>query len=180
MPEPVGVARVYLIGPRGSGKSTLATALATALQWSWVDADRLLEQRAGRTIRAIFDTDGEPTFRDLESALLRELATLDRHVIATGGGVILRPENRELLHATGLVVRLTADVATLCQRLRGDTATAEQRPSLTGRAAVDPDEIAAVLAARESLYTATAHATVDTTGLTAEAIVAAILSVIPE
>ncbi len=164
--------RIYLIGPRGSGKTTLAQTLADRLGWAWLDADRVLEEQAGCTIRALFETEGEAGFRERECAVLRELATRDRHVIATGGGIVLRPENRELLRATGRVVRLTADVATLCQRLADDTVTREQRPSLTGRNAIDPDEVAAIVAAREALYAMTAHVTIDTMNRSIDAIVA--------
>jgi len=168
--------RIYLVGPRGSGKTTVARALADALGWAWRDADAALVEAAGRSIRELFESEGEAGFRDRESAVLRELARCDRHVIATGGGVVLRPENRELLRATGLVVRLTADVATLCQRLSSDATTAEQRPGLTGRAAADPEEVAVVVAAREPLYAATAHVTVDTAGKSVAAIVAEVVA----
>lgn len=164
-------ARIWLIGPRGSGKTTLARLLAHRLGWDWLDADRVLEAQAGRTIRAIFESDGEPSFRDLESAVLGELARLERHVLATGGGVILRPENRELLHSTGTVVRLTAEVPVLVARLRADAETIEQRPSLTGRSAIDPTEVAAIVTARETLYAATAHISLDTTGRSVETLV---------
>jgi shikimate kinase len=176
MSDPAHPARVYLIGPRGSGKTTVAAPLAEALGWGWIDADRLLEERAGQSIRAVFETEGEPAFRERESALLRELAALENQVIATGGGVILRPENRALLRATGWVVRLTAAVPVLCQRLAADPGTVEQRPALTGRSAIDPAEVAAVVAAREELYAATAHLTVDTTDVAAGAMVAILLA----
>lgn len=172
--------RIYLIGPRGSGKSTVAQALAQALGWEWLDADRVLEKQAGCTIRALFESEGEAGFRDREQTLLRELTTRPHCVLATGGGVILRSENRELLHTTGWVVRLTADVSTLCQRLSGDAATQEQRPSLTGRTAVDPEEIAQIVATREPLYAATAHLTIDTTNRSTAEIVADILARIGE
>lgn len=175
MTPEVAVPRIYLIGPRGSGKTTLAALLAQQLGWDWIDADRLLEERAGLSVRAIFEKEGEPAFRERERAILAELATRDRHVIATGGGVVLHPDNRALLRASGLVVRLTADVPTLCTRLANDAVTGEQRPSLTGRSAVAAEEVAAVLAAREPLYAATAHVAVDTTNLTADALVAALL-----
>ncbi len=77
----------------------MAQVLALRLGWDWVDADVELELRAGKSIAAIFAEDGEAAFRDLESAMLAELVRQERRVLATGGGVVLRAENRELLRS---------------------------------------------------------------------------------
>src|SRR6516162_5971118 len=103
--EPVSL--LFLIGPRGSGKTTVARLLAQRIGWAWCDADELLEERAGKTIRQIFADEGEAAFRERESALLQEIALRQDHVIATGGGIVLSPANRELLRR-GAVVWLTA------------------------------------------------------------------------
>jgi shikimate kinase len=153
---------LFLIGPRGSGKSTVARLLARDLSWSWLDADEVLEKCYGQTIRAIFTSEGEIGFRDKEAAVLAELCRLSRHVIATGGGVILRPENRERLCISGRVVWLTADVETLWQRIQSDCSTTERRPALTvgGRA-----EIEEIVRLREPLYRQCAELVVDTAAL---------------
>lgn len=153
--------RVFLIGLRGSGKSTVAALLAERLGMKWVDADALLEERAGQSIRALFaGPEGEAGFRDRESALLAELCSWPDHVVATGGGIVLREENRARMRASGLVVWLRADVDTLWARISGDAGTTERRPALGvgGRA-----EVADVVAARERLYQSSAHHAVDTT-----------------
>lgn len=165
--------RLFLIGPRGSGKTTVARLLAERLGWRWVDADVLLEARHGQTIRALFAAEGESGFRDKEAALLRELCALPHHVIATGGGVVLRPANRELLRASGHVAWLTADVDTLWARLQAD-AKSEQRPALT--AAGGRSEVAEVVSAREALYRECAHRLVETAGRTPDEIVEAVLA----
>ncbi|HTU17448.1 MAG TPA: shikimate kinase [Gemmataceae bacterium] len=150
---------VFLIGPRGSGKSTVARLLAQLLGWSWLDADEELEKRHGRSIRAIFAAESEAGFRDKEADLLADLCRLPRHIIATGGGVVLRPDNRERMRASGRVVWLTADVETLWERLQADASTAERRPALTvgGRA-----EIEEVIHLREPLYRQCADLVVET------------------
>jgi shikimate kinase len=152
---------VFLIGPRGSGKSTVARLLARELGWDWLDADDVLEQRHGRSVRAIFAAEGEAGFRDKETALLEELCRLRRHVVATGGGVVLREGNRELLRRAGRVVWLTADIETLWQRLQDDAATAERRPALSvgGR-----EEIAEIVHIREPFYRQCADFVVETGG----------------
>src|SRR5581483_8371820 len=122
---------IFLIGYRGTGKSTVARELARQLAWQWVDADALLEQRHGRSIAQIFADEGETGFRDKESAILDELCARREQVIATGGGVVLRAENRARLKAAGLSVWLTADADTIWQRLQMDTTTAGRRPALT-------------------------------------------------
>ena len=137
---------IFLVGPRGSGKTTVARLLAARLGWDWVDADARLEELSGRSVRDIFMSEGETAFRDRESAVLAELCGSTRHVVATGGGVVLRPENRARLRAAGQVVWLTADAETLSDRLLRDETTADRRPALTGTASASSvDEIVQVL-----------------------------------
>ena len=97
----------------------------------------MLEVRYGKSIRAIFAEEGEASFRDKESAVLAELCGRRRCVVSTGGGVVVRQANRQLLRASGIVVWLTADVETLWRRLQDDDG--ERRPALTvgGRAEVE-------------------------------------------
>src|SRR5262249_59247139 len=111
--------RIALIGFRGTGKSTVARLLAERLGWAWVDADTLLEERAGRTIREIFADDGEAEFRRREAVILEELCEPPRTLVATGGGGILREDNRDLLRRSAWVVWLAADAATLWRRAGG-------------------------------------------------------------
>src|SRR5262245_46431895 len=122
---------VFLVGYRGSGKTTVAGLLAERLGWQWLDADALLEVRAGRSIRRIFEEEGEAAFRRMESELLQELCNCQRHVIATGGGIVLKEANRRRLREAGRVVWLDADASTLWQRMQEDVTTAERRPNLT-------------------------------------------------
>src|SRR5947209_6786761 len=139
---------LFLIGARGSGKTAVAQILAQRLQCAACDADALLEVRAGKTIRQIFAEEGEAGFRERESAMLREIADRRNHVIATGGGVVLRPENRELLRR-GRVVWLHAAPAVLWQRMQADATTAERRPNLAEGGIA---EVEALLRARIALY----------------------------
>ena len=168
---------LFLIGPRGSGKSTLARLLAARLAWDWIDADAELERRYACSIRDIFTSEGEAGFRDKESAVLADLCRLRNHVIATGGGVVLRPENRERLRASGRVVWLTAEPATLAARLEADASTVHRRPSLTGAAAASSvQEITDVLTARAPLYRGCADFVASTEGRSAEVITDDVLS----
>jgi shikimate kinase/rhodanese-related sulfurtransferase len=158
-----GKEQIALIGYRGAGKSTVARMLAQRLGWVWEDADAVLEERAGKTVREIFAEEGEAEFRRREAAILAELCSFPRVVIATGGGVILREDNRELLRRSAWVVWLEADTETLRQRLERDTASAARRPALSGVLANLLDEIGEILKAREPLYRECADAVVRTT-----------------
>ena len=157
-------APLFLIGYRGTGKTTVARLLADRLGWEWRDADAVLEERVGRSIRDIFADEGEAGFRDRESELLRELTALDRVVVATGGGVVLRPQNRELLRR-GTVVWLRAAAEVLWRRMREDASTAERRPNLAQGGLAEVEQL---LAVRTPLYEQCADWVADTDTATPE------------
>lgn len=167
---------IFLVGPRGSGKTTVARLLAERLGWRWLDADQVLEERQGRSIRLIFDEDGEPGFRRIEAALLEELCRLDQHVIATGGGVVRSETNRRRLREAGLIVWLRADAATLWQRLQADATTAQRRPNLTVGGLAEVEEL---LRVREPFYRACADRCVETAGRSPEDITDEIVAAAP-
>src|SRR5690349_11639509 len=98
------------------------------LWWNWLDADPHLEQRAGRTIREIFESDGEAGFRDLESKILLELVGYSQLVVALGGGAVLRKVNRQLLKSSGRCVWLKASPELLWSRIESDPTTNDRRP----------------------------------------------------
>ncbi len=152
---------IVLIGFMGCGKSTVGRELHHRLGYPLVDMDQTIEERAGKPITAIFADDGEAAFRDMETALLRELndPTAPRRIISTGGGVIGREENRALLQQLGYVVWLHAPAHVILAR----TAKNFNRPLLQTE---DPAaKIAALMAERQPLYEQTAHLKLDTAGL---------------
>lgn len=169
--------RVFLIGYRGTGKSTVARLLALRLGCDWVDADVEIELRAGKSIAAIFADDGEPVFRDLESQVVAELARRQNSVVALGGGVVLRAENRRAI-AVGTVVWLKASAETILGRLARDPATSERRPNLTTQGG--RDEVVKLLAEREPIYRGCADFQVDTDGKNPAEIADEILALIHE
>jgi shikimate kinase len=166
--------RVLLIGYRGTGKTAAGRLLAARLGWGFADADDRIEAAAGKSIADIFAAEGEGGFRDREAAALADLCRLDRHVISTGGGAVLRPANRDRLRAAGFVAWLTADPETIWARLQADPTTAARRPKLTAAGGVE--EVRELLAAREPLYRETASVRIPTATLSPEAVAAAILS----
>ncbi|MDA3960888.1 MAG: shikimate kinase [Planctomycetota bacterium] len=141
--------RLTLVGYRASGKTTLAHDLARLTGWRAVDLDVALVERAGRDIPTIFAEDGEQRFRDLEAETLQAmLASADDLIIATGGGIVERADNRVLLQQSARpVLYLAAPAAVLSARLQANQG---DRPSLTG--ATVADEVAAMLARREPWY----------------------------
>jgi shikimate kinase len=164
---------LFLIGYRCTGKTTVAKILAERMGWQWVDADKLLEERYGRSIRLIFAEEGEAGFREKEAAVLEQLCRCRNQIVATGGGVVLAAANRERLRAAGRVVWLTADAQTLWQRLQADTTTRERRPPLAGGGLA---EIQQLLELRKPLYQACADWSVDTADVSAEVVASRILT----
>lgn len=142
---------IYLIGMRASGKTTVGRALAAELGCVLLDTDALVTEASGCSIEAIVAEHGWDHFRRLESEALSRAAALPGKVVATGGGIVLAAENRELMYKTGVSFYLAADAGLLVGRLLRDPNHA-QRPALT---ALDlHDEIATVMTEREPLYMA--------------------------
>ena len=148
--------RCVLVGMPGAGKSSVGRQLARRLNVAFWDSDAVIEQRIGCTIREFFDQQGEAAFRDLEAEVIRELCTGEDCVLATGGGSVLRPENRAVLHANGTVMYLRASPDQLYRRLKNDT----KRPLLQ---VVDPlQALKDLYAVRDPLYRETAHFVMET------------------
>ena len=152
--RPDDARNIYLIGPRASGKTTLGRRLAERLSRPFVDLDAVFVETRGETIADLVTREGWDAFRRAEAAILAEVARGPGQVVATGGGAVLLPENRQLL-AAGLVLYLQASPERLAERLLADLNEA-QRPQLTELGL--KEEIVATLAEREPLYLACAHA----------------------
>ena len=151
--------KILLIGYRGTGKTAVAEQLARRLGEIHIDTDRDIESVAGCTIAHIFNESGEEEFRNLETAALCRALKRSGRILALGGGVVLRDENRSLLKDAGTTVLLQATPETIFARLAGDPATEEQRPNLTGGGL---EEIVEVLQIRRELYQKCADLIIDT------------------
>jgi len=136
----------------GGGKSTVGRHMARLLGMAAVDTDCCIEERIGEPIRSFFEREGEAAFRDIEAQVLGELlAQQNAGLLATGGGIVLRESNRELLHECSTVLYLRSTPEELFRRLRHDT----QRPLLQVR---DPlAKLRELYAQRDPLYRRTAH-----------------------
>lgn len=150
---------VALVGLSGCGKSTLARLLARALSWPWYDTDAAIAAAAGMSVADLFQTYGEAEFRVRETAALAE-ALREAQVIATGGGIVLQPENRHMLREQATVIWLDAADTTILTRLAADV---EQRPLLHGDAAA---RLAELRARRTPLYAEVADVIIATDGKT--------------
>jgi shikimate kinase len=151
---------IILIGFMGCGKTTIGRLAAKALDFEFLDTDQLIIERTGRSISDLFAEFGEEYFRDQETAVIRSLVTASRCVIATGGGAVIRPENREMLRRSGFVVRLTACEDVLLERVSRNS----KRPLLQCE---NPREaVRKLLASREEAYEHAADWTLDTSALT--------------
>lgn len=149
-------ANVFFVGLMGAGKTTVGRAVARRLQRSFIDSDHEIEARTGARIPVIWEVEGEDGFRQREADVIDELSRRENIVLATGGGAILRAENREHLKSRGLVIYLRATPHELWQRTRRD----KNRPLLQTD---DPrGKLEALYKARDPLYQECAHFIVET------------------
>jgi shikimate kinase len=162
-----------LIGFRASGKTSVGKKLSGLLGLPFYDTDMLIRQRTGKTVRQMVLEGGWPAFRQAERAAVASLAGKEEAVIALGGGAVMDPVNVEVLKPRGFFIWLQADEETIQERLKGDRTSAEQRPALSISGNGDEEEI---LRRRIPLYEAIADLTVDTTGVSVEAVAEEILA----
>jgi shikimate kinase len=168
------IQRVFLIGPMGAGKTTIGRVLAQNLQLEFVDSDQEIEERTGADIPWIFDVEGEAGFRERELKVIAELTLRDGVLLATGGGVVIKPENRSALAGRGIVVYLHATLAQQVARTGRD----KQRPLLQTE---DPEQtLRDLMAVRDPLYREIADYIVDTDGLGARTVAQKITHLLTE
>jgi shikimate kinase len=154
----------------GAGKTTVGRQLAKRLGKSFCDSDREIEARTGVRVAVIFDIEGETGFRKRETEAIEQLTALDDVVLATGGGAVLDPRNREYLKTRGFVIYLHAQPLVLCQRTRSD----KSRPLLQGG---DPrDRLEKLYAERDPLYREVADLVIDTGRQSVSSLLALVLA----
>lgn len=155
-PERV-VTWVAMAGFMGTGKSRIGWELSRRLQLTFIDTDRVIERVSGMRVADVFEFYGEGVFRDYETEVIRRCIRLDEVVVSTGGGTVMRPENRALLRSRGPVIVLSASPETVYRRTRR-----HRRPLLEQG---DPQErIRQLMAARQDAYDAVASIEVSTDG----------------
>jgi len=163
---------IILVGPMGAGKTTIGRLLATELSLPFLDTDREIEERSGADIPWIFDVEGEAGFRARETAMLDELTQLSDMVLATGGGIVMAPQNLAYLRR-GFVVYLHATVEQQVERTSRD----RKRPLLQND---DPEAVLRRLfAIRDPLYREVADVVVDTDNRNPRMVVREILAAVP-
>ncbi|CAG0910537.1 unnamed protein product [Cyprideis torosa] len=161
--------RIILIGPMGSGKTTIGKLIAASIGYEFIDSDREIEERTGVSIPTIFDYEGEEGFRDRESHVLDELTQREGIVLATGGGAVLRPQNRTVLSERGFVVYLKVSVRVQLMRTSKD----KNRPLLqTENPKKTLTEMAKI---RAPLYEETADFSINTDHIRTKALKARII-----
>ena len=169
---------IILIGARGAGKTSVGRQLAQKLSRPFVYTDERIERLTGRSVRELFAERGETAFRDLESKTLRQALHENGQVVSVGGGAVLRDENRNSLHTSGLCVWLTAPAPELARRVAADPRSADLRPALTP---LSPGgEMQRLLDERGPLYAQLADLTIETSGRDVEQIIDTILASIDE
>ena len=161
----VKVRNIFLIGPMGAGKSTIGRTLAKELKLEFYDSDEVIEERTGADISWIYDVEGEEGFRRREQKVIEELTQKSNIVLATGGGVIMTPENRNALAGRGTVIYLKTSLQQQYERTKRDSPKRPmlQTPDLEGRLEMLRDE-------REPLYEDLAEVSFDTDKLTVKAV----------
>jgi shikimate kinase len=154
----------------GSGKTSIGRLVAQRLGFQFIDTDSVIVERVGMQIPQIFEKHGEAWFREHETAALRSLGILNRAVISTGGGIVVREENHAILRELGFVVWLTASEEVIFDRVSRN----KKRPLLQ---TADPRQtVHDLLEARRHLYEGVAQFTLDTSGLAHEATASALIA----
>jgi shikimate kinase len=161
---------IFLVGLMGAGKTTVGRALARKLNKRFIDSDHEIEARTGASIPLIFEIEGEASFREREAEVIRDITGQSDIVLATGGGAILKPENRECLKTRGTVIYLRASVNSILQRTSHD----KNRPLLQ---TADPRQRIEQLAReREPYYLEVADFIVETGRPNVQSLVQTILA----
>jgi shikimate kinase len=172
MDLPASARNLVLVGFMGSGKSSVGREIARRWGFRFLDTDSMIRRKHGKTISEIFESSGEPYFRDQENLALQDLQASFDAVIATGGGIVLQPRNHALLRSLGLVVWLTATEEVIWERVSRN----QNRPLL--KTDNPRGTITNLMSLRNRLYDSVADITIETTGLThqqvADRVVAAV------
>jgi shikimate kinase len=175
MNAPTSTSNIFLIGPMGSGKTAVGRCLARLLHLDFYDSDAEIELRTGVDIPYIFEKEGEAGFREREREVIDALTRLSNVVIATGGGAILLPENREYLASRGRVIYLQTSIEQQLERTRHGR---QHRPLLH---TADPEaKLRELMAFRRPLYESIAMATVPTDGRQVRAVAEEIMQLLKE
>lgn len=154
---------LILCGMMGAGKTSVGVRIAELTGRRWYDTDQMIVDRHGN-ISDIFEYYGEEYFRRLESSIVKELSEKDHLIISTGGGLVLKRENNELLQANGKIVFLRASLETLAERLHVD----DSRPLLQSRSGILSEKLAELLRVRTPVYEHVADFIVDVDGKTVD------------
>jgi shikimate kinase len=164
---------IALFGFMGTGKTAVGHVLAGRLGWAFLDTDEMIEKQVGMSVSKIFAAAGEPAFRDMEAQTIRLAALMDKAVISTGGGAVLREENVRELEKKGLTVCLNARPETIMGRLKDDVDT---RPLLQG---ADPFlKVQKILNDRRAAYARVRHA-IGTDDLSPDQVADQIMALLP-
>ena len=166
---------IILCGMMGAGKTTIGVKIAELTGRRWYDTDQMIVDRYGN-ISDIFEYYGEEYFLRLESDIVKELAKEDNLIISTGGGLVLKRENNELLQVNGKIVFLRAALETLIKRLK----VSDDRPLLQADSGVIADRLAVLLKERMPVYEHVADFIVDVDGRTSEESAAAVIETLKE
>jgi shikimate kinase len=172
MPLPASARNLVLVGFMGSGKSSVGREIARRWRYRFLDTDLVIRQNQGKTISEIFESSGEPFFRDQETLALQELQASFDAVIATGGEIVLEPRNRALLRSLGLVVWLTATEEVIWERVSRN----QNRPLL--KTDNPRGTITNMMSLRNRLYDSVADITIETTGLTHQQVADRVLAAV--